>query len=202
MYPPYGSPVPYPPSGGYPVIPQLGYVPAPQTGFVPPSAQNPQVVACPACGATFKVSQTGRYKCPSCATSFVVDPIFGVEFAPATSQLTLSFTPECREGFALFLNAMVRRAGYGDPDFYQLKAALDEVVDGVLHTAYNNQIYEMFAAAFLPARRHLQMKLIANGPTLTGDPRGLFPTACRILSKVDIRPHPKGGSVIVMTYQR
>ncbi|MDH5641420.1 MAG: anti-sigma factor antagonist, partial [Nitrospira sp.] len=104
---------------------------APQ-GWVAPTRENPQVVTCPNCSASFKVSQPGRYKCPSCTTAFVVDPRFGVELAPATSQLTLSFTPECREGFALYLGAMVRRAGYAEADYGQLRQGLEQIIQGTL----------------------------------------------------------------------
>jgi hypothetical protein len=175
----------------------------PPTGqWIPPSRDNPQVVACPNCGASFKVSQTGRYKCPSCATAFVVDPQFGVELAPATSQLTLAFTPECREGFNLYLGAMCRRAGYSEADFNQLKHGLEQILQGVLQNCYQGRIYESFAVAFLPARRNLQIKFIVAGPTLQGDPRAYFPAAAQIMPDLAMRPHPKGGTVVVMSFRR
>lgn len=175
----------------------------PPTGqWTPPSRENPQVVACPNCGASFKVSQTGRYKCPSCATAFVVDPQFGVELAPATSQLTLAFTPECREGFNLYLGAMCRRAGYSEADFNQLKQGLDQILTGVLQNCYQGRIYESYAVAFLPARRNLQIKFIVAGPTLQGDPKAYFPQAAQTMPDLAMRPHPKGGTVIVMSFRR
>ena len=191
---------------------QTGAVQRPPTGqhgarlgtgqWVPPSRDNPQVVACPNCGASFKVSQTGRYKCPSCATAFVVDPQFGVELAPATSQLTLAFTPECREGFNLYLGSMCRRAGYSEPDFNQLKHGLEQVLQGVLQNCYQGRIYESYAVAFLPARRNLQIKFIVAGPTLQGDPRAYFPAAAQVMPDLAMRPHPKGGTVVVMSFRR
>lgn len=185
-----------PPTGQY-------GAPRPGTGqWVPPSRDNPQVVACPNCGASFKVSQTGRYKCPSCATAFVVDPQFGVELAPATSQLTLAFTPECREGFNLYLGAMCRRGGYSEADYNQLKQGLDQILQGVLQNCYQGRIYESYAVAFLPARRNLQIKFIVAGPTLQGDPRAYFPQAAQIMPDLAMRPHPKGGTVIVMSFRR
>jgi anti-anti-sigma factor len=185
--------------------PATGQYGAPRTGtgqWVPPSRDNPQVVACPNCGASFKVSQTGRYKCPSCATAFVVDPQFGVELAPATSQLTLAFTPECREGFNLYLGAMCRRAGYSEADFNQLKHGLEQILQGVLQNCYQGRIYESFAVAFLPARRNLQIKFIVAGPTLQGDPRAYFPAAAQTMPDLAMRPHPKGGTVVVMSFRR
>jgi anti-anti-sigma factor len=170
--------------------------------FTPPSRENPQIVACPHCGASFKISQTGRYKCPSCTTAFVVDPQFGIELAPATSQLTLAFTPECREGFNLFLGSMCRRAGYAEPDYNQLRAALDQILQGVLQNCYQGRIYESYAVAFLPARRNLQIKFIVSGPTIQGDPRAWFPQAAQIMPDLAMRPHPKGGTVVVMSYRR
>jgi anti-anti-sigma factor len=184
-----------PPTGQYGARPGTGQ-------WVPPSRDNPQVVACPNCGASFKVSQTGRYKCPSCATAFVVDPQFGVELAPATSQLTLAFTPECREGFNLYLGSMCRRAGYSEPDFNQLKHGLEQVLQGVLQNCYQGRIYESYAVAFLPARRNLQIKFIVAGPTLQGDPRAYFPAAAQVMPDLAMRPHPKGGTVIVMSFRR
>jgi anti-anti-sigma factor len=175
----------------------------PPTGnWVAPSRENPQVVACPNCGASFKVSQTGRYKCPSCTTAFVVDPQFGVELAPATSQLTLAFTPECREGFNQYLVAMCKRAGYGEQDYHQLRQGLEQVLQGVLQNCYQGRIYESFAVAFLPARRNLQIKFIVAGPTLQGDARGYFPQAAQQMPDISMRPHPKGGTVIVMSFRR
>ena len=184
--------------------PSTGHQPQrPPTGqWQPPTRDNPQVVACPNCGASFKVSQTGRYKCPTCATAFVVDPQYGVELAPATSQLTLAFTPECKDGFGLYLSAMMRRAGYAEGDFNQLRGALDQVLMGVLQNCYQGRIYESFAVAFLPARRNLQIKFIVAGPTLQGDPRGYFPMAAQHMPDLAMRPHPKGGTVIVMSYRR
>jgi anti-anti-sigma factor len=185
--------------------PSTGQYGAPRTGtgqWIPPSRDNPQVVACPNCGASFKVSQTGRYKCPSCATAFVVDPQFGVELAPATSQLTLAFTPECREGFNLYLGAMCRRAGYSEADFNQLKHGLEQILQGVLQNCYQGRIYESFAVAFLPARRNLQIKFIVAGPTLQGDPRAYFPAAAQTMPDLAMRPHPKGGTVVVMSFRR
>lgn len=170
--------------------------------WVLPSRDNPQVVACPNCGASFKVSQTGRYKCPSCATAFVVDPQFGVELAPATSQLTLAFTPECREGFNLYLGAMCRRAGYSEADYNQLRGGMDQVLQGVLQNCYQGRIYESYAVAFLPARRNLQIKFIVAGPTLQGDPRAYFPMAAQTMPDLAMRPHPKGGTVVVMSFRR
>lgn len=184
-----------PPTGQYGARPGTGQ-------WVPPSRENPQVVACPNCGASFKVSQTGRYKCPSCATAFVVDPQFGVELAPATSQLTLAFTPECREGFNLYLGAMCRRGGYSEADFNQLKQGLDQILQGVLQNCYQGRIYESYAVAFLPARRNLQIKFIVAGPTLQGDPRAYFPQAAQIMPDLAMRPHPKGGTVVVMSFRR
>ncbi|MBZ0136516.1 MAG: STAS domain-containing protein [Planctomycetes bacterium] len=184
-----------PPTGQYGQRPGTGQ-------WVPPSRDNPQVVACPNCGASFKVSQTGRYKCPSCATAFVVDPQFGVELAPATSQLTLAFTPECREGFNLYLGAMCRRGGYSEGDYNQLKQGLDQILQGVLQNCYQGHIYESYAVAFLPARRNLQIKFIVAGPTLQGDPRAYFPAAAQIMPDLAMRPHPKGGTVIVMSFRR
>ncbi|MBE7491991.1 MAG: anti-sigma factor antagonist [Planctomycetes bacterium] len=175
----------------------------PGTGqWVPPSRDNPQVVACPNCGASFKVSQTGRYKCPTCATAFVVDPQFGVELAPATSQLTLAFTPECKEGFNLYLTAMTKRAGYAEQDFHQLRQGMEQVLMGVLQNCYQGRIYESYAVAFLPARRNLQIKFIVAGPTLQGDPRAYFPMAAQLMPDLAMRPHPKGGTVIVMSFRR
>lgn len=175
----------------------------PGTGqWSPPSRDNPQVVACPNCGASFKVSQTGRYKCPTCATAFVVDPQFGVELAPATSQLTLAFTPECKDGFALYLSAMMRRAGYNEMEYNQLRGAMDQVLLGVLQNCYQGRIYESYAVAFLPARRNLQIKFIVAGPTIQGDPRQFFPMAAQQMPDLAMRPHPKGGTVIVMSYRR
>jgi len=175
----------------------------PPTGqWVAPSRENPQVVACPNCGASFKVSQTGRYKCPSCATAFVVDPQFGVELAPATSQLTLAFTPECREGFNQYLVAMCKRAGYGEQDYNQLRQGLEQILQGVLQNCYQGKIYESYAVAFLPARRNLQIKFIVAGPTLQGDPRSYFPQAAQVMPDLAMRPHPKGGTVIVMSFRR
>lgn len=195
--------VPQPGYAAPPQRPPTGQVPRPPTGqWVPPTRDNPTVVACPNCGASFKVSQTGRYKCPSCTTAFVVDPRFGVELAPATSQLTLSFTPECREGFNLYLGAMVRRTGYSQQDFEQLKQGLEQILMGVLQNCYQNRIYESFAVAFLPARGNLQIKFIVNGPTLQGDPRAYFPIAGQIMPDLAMRPHPKGGTVIVMSFRR
>lgn len=192
--------------------PQTSQMPQPATGqygqqpssgqWTPPSRDNPQVVACPNCGASFKVSQTGRYKCPSCATAFVVDPQFGVELAPATSQLTLAFTPECREGFNLYLGSMCRRAGYSEGDFNQLKQGLDQILTGVLQNCYQGRIYESYAVAFLPARRNLQIKFIVAGPTLQGDPRAYFPQAAQTMPDLAMRPHPKGGTVVVMSFRR
>ncbi|MCB9894293.1 MAG: STAS domain-containing protein [Planctomycetes bacterium] len=183
--------------------PPTGQYGRPATGqWTPPSRDNPQVVACPNCGASFKVSQTGRYKCPSCATAFVVDPQFGVELAPATSQLTLAFTPECREGFNLYLGAMCRRAGYNEGDYNQLKQGLDQILQGVLQNCYQGRIYESYAVAFLPARRNLQIKFIVAGPTLQGDPRAYFPAAAQIMPDLAMRPHPKGGTVVVMSFRR
>ncbi|MCC7509831.1 MAG: STAS domain-containing protein [Planctomycetes bacterium] len=184
-----------PPTGQYQQRPGTGQ-------WSPPSRDNPQVVACPNCGASFKVSQTGRYKCPSCATAFVVDPQFGVELAPATSQLTLAFTPECREGFNLYLGAMCRRAGYSEQDYNGLRAGLDQVLQGVLQNCYQGRIYESYAVAFLPARRNLQIKFIVAGPTLQGDPRAYFPQAAQQMPDLAMRPHPKGGTVIVMSFRR
>ena len=190
-------------TGGVQRPPTGQYGQRPGTGqWVPPSRENPQVVACPNCGASFKVSQTGRYKCPSCATAFVVDPQFGVELAPATSQLTLAFTPECREGFNLYLGAMCRRGGYSEADFNQLKQGLDQILQGVLQNCYQGRIYESYAVAFLPARRNLQIKFIVAGPTLQGDPRAYFPQAAQIMPDLAMRPHPKGGTVIVMSFRR
>ncbi|MHC4840599.1 MAG: anti-sigma factor antagonist [Planctomycetota bacterium] len=171
-------------------------------GWIPPSPGNPQVVACPNCGASFKVSQTGRYKCPSCGTAFVVDPTYGVELAPATSQLTLAFTPECREGFNLYLGSMCRRAGYSEADFNQLKQGLDQILTGVLQNCYQGRVYESFAVAFLPARRNLQIKFIVAGPTLQGMPNQYFPAAAQIMPDLAMRPHPKGGTVVVMSFRR
>jgi anti-anti-sigma factor len=190
-------------TGGVQRPPTGQYGQRPGTGqWVPPSRDNPQVVACPNCGASFKVSQTGRYKCPSCATAFVVDPQFGVELAPATSQLTLAFTPECREGFNLYLGAMCRRGGYSEADYNQLKQGLDQILQGVLQNCYQGRIYESYAVAFLPARRNLQIKFIVAGPTLQGDPRAYFPQAAQIMPDLAMRPHPKGGTVIVMSFRR
>ncbi len=190
------GPIPQrPPTGQYQQRPGTGQ-------WSPPSRDNPQVVACPNCGASFKVSQTGRYKCPSCATAFVVDPQFGVELAPATSQLTLAFTPECREGFNLYLGAMCRRAGYSEQDYNGLRAGLDQVLQGVLQNCYQGRIYESYAVAFLPARRNLQIKFIVAGPTLQGDPRAYFPQAAQQMPDLAMRPHPKGGTVIVMSFRR
>lgn len=190
-------------TGGVQRPPTGQYGQRPPTGqWVAPSRDNPQVVACPNCGASFKVSQTGRYKCPSCATAFVVDPQFGVELAPATSQLTLAFTPECREGFNLYLGAMCRRAGYSEADFNQLKQGLDQILQGVLQNCYQGRIYESYAVAFLPARRNLQIKFIVAGPTLQGDPRAYFPAAAQIMPDLAMRPHPKGGTVVVMSFRR
>ncbi len=172
------------------------------SGWVAPSRENPQVVSCPNCGASFKVSQTGRYKCPSCTTAFVVDPAHGVELAPATSQLTLAFTPECKEGFYLYMGAMLRRSGYNDNDINQMRQAMEQVLMGVLQNCYQGRIYESYAVAFLPARRNLQIKFIVNGPTLQGDPRPYFPMAAQIMPDIAMRPHPKGGTVIVMSLRR
>lgn len=175
----------------------------PGTGqWIPPSRDNPQVVACPNCGASFKVSQTGRYKCPTCATAFVVDPQYGVELAPATSQLTLAFTPECKEGFNLYLTAMMKRAGYSEQDYNQLRQGMEQVLMGVLQNCYQGRIYESYAVAFLPARKNLQIKFIVAGPTLQGDPRGYFPIAAQMMPDLAMRPHPKGGTVIVMSFRR
>lgn len=175
----------------------------PGTGqWIPPSRDNPQVVACPNCGASFKVSQTGRYKCPTCATAFVVDPQYGVELAPATSQLTLAFTPECKEGFNLYLTAMMKRAGYSEQDYNQLRQGMEQVLMGVLQNCYQGRIYESYAVAFLPARKNLQIKFIVAGPTLQGDPRGYFPIAAQLMPDLAMRPHPKGGTVIVMSFRR
>jgi anti-anti-sigma factor len=186
-----------------PMRPATGQWSRPGTGqYIPPSRDNPQIVACPNCGASFKVSQTGRYKCPSCATAFVVDPQFGVELAPATSQLTLAFTPECREGFNLYLSAMCRRSGYSEGDYNQLRAGLDQILQGVLQNCYQGRIYESYAVAFLPARRNLQIKFIVAGPTIQGDPRAYFPQAAQIMPDLAMRPHPKGGTVIVMSFRR
>lgn len=183
--------------------PPTGQYGRPGTGqWVPPSRDNPQVVACPNCGASFKVSQTGRYKCPSCATAFVVDPQFGVELAPATSQLTLAFTPECREGFNLYLGSMCRRAGYSEADYNQLKQGLEQILQGVLQNCYQGRIYESYAVAFLPARRNLQIKFIVAGPTMQGDPRAYFPMAAQTMPDLAMRPHPKGGTVVVMSFRR
>lgn len=191
------------PATGPSMRPPTGqYTRRPTGRWVPPSRENPQVVSCPNCGASFKVSQTGRYKCPSCATAFVVDPQFGVELAPATSQLTLAFTPECREGFALYLGSMVRRSGYAEGDYNQIRQGLDQIIDGILRSCYQGRIYESYAVAFLPARRNLQIKFIVNGPTLQGDPRAYFPMAHQIMPDLAMRPHPKGGTVIVMSYRR
>jgi anti-anti-sigma factor len=174
----------------------------PSGNWVAPTRENPQVVACPNCGASFKVSQSGRYKCPSCATAFVVDPNYGVELAPATSQLTLAFTPECREGFNQYLVAMCKRAGYGEQDYHQLRQGLDQVLQGVLQNCYQGRIYESYAVAFLPARRNLQIKFIVAGPTLQGDARGYFPQAAQLMPDISMRPHPKGGTVVVMSFRR
>ncbi|MCF6227571.1 MAG: anti-sigma factor antagonist [Planctomycetes bacterium] len=183
--------------------PPTGQVPvAAGGGYIPPSPGNPQVVACPNCGASFKVSQTGRYKCPSCGTAFVVDPTYGVELAPATSQLTLAFTPECREGFNLYLGSMCRRAGYNEGDFNQLKQGLEQILTGVLQNCYQGRVYESFAVAFLPARRNLQIKFIVAGPTLQGMPNQYFPAAAQIMPDLAMRPHPKGGTVVVMSFRR
>lgn len=183
--------------------PPTGQYARPGTGqWVPPSPQNPVVGSCPNCTASFKVSQTGRYKCPSCGTAFVVDPQFGVELAPATSQLTLAFTPECREGFNLYLGAMCRRAGYSEADYNQLRGGMEQVLQGVLQNCYQGRIYESYAVAFLPARRNLQIKFIVAGPTLQGDPRSFFPMAAQAMPDLAMRPHPKGGTVIVMSFRR
>jgi hypothetical protein len=183
--------------------PPTGQYGRPGTGqWTPPSRENPQVVACPNCGASFKVSQTGRYKCPTCATAFVVDPQYGVELAPATSQLTLAFTPECKDGFNLYLSAMMRRAGYSEMEFNQLRGALEQMLMGVLQNCYQGRIYESYAVAFLPARRNLQIKFIVAGPTIQGDPRGFFPMAAQLMPDLAARPHPKGGTVIVMSFRR
>lgn len=192
--PPTGQ-VQRPPTGQHPQ-------PAGSGAWVAPTPQNPQVVSCPNCSASFKVSQTGRYKCPSCATAFVVDPQFGVELAPATSQLTLAFTPESREGLNLYVGAMVRRAGYSEADYNQLRQGLDQILNGILQNCYQGRIYESYAVAFLPARQNLQIKFIANGPTLQGDPRAYFPAAAQIMPDLAMRPHPKGGTVIVMSFRR
>ena len=73
---------------------------------------------------------------------------------------------------------------------------------GVLQNCYQGRIYESYAVAFLPARRNLQIKFIVNGPTLQGDPRPYFPMAAQIMPDVAMRPHPKGGTVIVMSLRR
>lgn len=187
-----------------PAAPATGQWARPGTSqqYIPPSRDNPQIVACPNCGASFKVSQTGRYKCPSCATAFVVDPQFGVELAPATSQLTLAFTPECREGFNLYLGSMCRRSGYNEGDYNQLRMGLDQILQGVLQNCYQGRIYESYAVAFLPARRNLQIKFIVAGPTIQGDPRAYFPQAAQIMPDLSMRPHPKGGTVVVMSFRR
>lgn len=197
---PQQQPAQRPPTGQFqqPRQPQYG----PPPGWVPPSRENPQVVSCPNCGASFKVSQTGRYKCPSCTTAFVVDPQNGVELAPATSQLTLAFTPECKDGFYLYLGAMMRRSGYNEQDNNQMRQAMEQVLMGVLQNCYQGRIYESYAVAFLPARRNLQIKFIVNGPTLQGDPRPYFPMAAQIMPDLAMRPHPKGGTVIVMSLRR
>ncbi|MCC6575669.1 MAG: anti-sigma factor antagonist [Planctomycetes bacterium] len=190
------------PPAGPPAQRQTQQQPARPGQWIPPSRENPQVVSCPACGASFKISQTGRYKCPSCTTAFVVDPAHGVELAPATSQLTLSFTPECKDGLGAYLGAMMRRAGYADGEYGQVRQALEQLVDVVLRNAYQNRIYESYAIAFLPARHNLQIKFIVSGPTMNGDPRQFFPMAAQIMPDLAVRPHPKGGSVIVMSYRR
>ncbi|MCC6466634.1 MAG: anti-sigma factor antagonist [Planctomycetes bacterium] len=195
-----------PPRGQTGVVqrPPTGQAPMPgaPAGWAPPSRDNPQVVGCPNCGASFKVSQTGRYKCPSCATAFVVDPQFGVELAPATSQLTLAFTPECKDGFNVYLGAMMRRAGYAEGDYHQLRQSMEQVLVGVLQNCYPGRIYESYAVAFLPARRNLQIKFIVAGPTLQGDPRAYFPLAAQLMPDLAMRPHPKGGTVVVMSFRR
>lgn len=198
--PQYQQPAQRPPTGQMQQPRQPSY--GPPAGWVPPSRDNPQVVSCPNCSASFKVSQTGRYKCPSCTTAFVVDPQNGVELAPATSQLTLAFTPECKDGFYLYMGAMMRRSGYNEQDNNQMRQAMEQILMGVLQNCYQGRIYESYAVAFLPARRNLQIKFIVNGPTLQGDPRPYFPMAAQIMPDIAMRPHPKGGTVIVMSLRR
>ncbi len=170
--------------------------------FIPPTPEAPRLITCPHCGAQFKVSQLGRYKCLSCGTPFVVDPTFGVELAPATSQLTLSFTSECKEGLSAFLWTMVLRSGYAENDFHAIQKGLDEAMHFLLYSVYEGNVFESFALAFLPARRNLQMKMIAYGAPIEGDLSQLMPELSRVMTRLEVQPHPRGGSVITLHYKK
>jgi hypothetical protein len=87
-------------------------------------------------------------------------------------------------------------------EFNQLRGALEQMLMGVLQNCYQGRIYESYAVAFLPARRNLQIKFIVAGPTIQGDPRGFFPMAAQLMPDLAARPHPKGGTVIVMSFRR
>ncbi|MCK6440767.1 MAG: anti-sigma factor antagonist [Planctomycetes bacterium] len=169
--------------------------------YVPPSPDDPQIVNCPNCATAYRLSQVGKYRCPNCKVSFVVDEEYGVELAPAVSQLTLRFTPECREGLGLFLNAMVRRSGFSDDDFALLRELVDEIMEGILRWCYAGNIFDSVVVAFLPARSNLQIKFITGGPALDGTPSEHFPRAANGFTKVDIRPQPKGGNVVLASYR-
>jgi len=176
--------------------------PEPPHGYVAPAAGAPQVVACPNCHATFKIAQTGKFRCPSCNTSFMVDQFFGPEYAPATSQLALQFTPECREGLSMFMAAMARRAGFGARLWSQIDEALNEVLNGVLGESYDNQVYSVFTIAITPERRNLVIRVGTTGKPIQTNATTLFPNAIRFFKTIDVKAGSKGGSVVTMTLAR
>lgn len=176
--------------------------PEPPHGYIAPSPSAPQVVSCPSCHATFKIAQTGKFRCPSCNTSFMVDQFFGAEYAAATSQLALQFTPECREGLSMFLAAMARRSGFGARLWGQLDDALSEVINGVLGESYDHQIYSIFTIAITPERRNLTIRIGSSGKPIQTNATTLFPKAVSFFKSVEVNAGASGGSVITLKLQR
>lgn len=163
------------------------------------------VVECKYCKSALNVYDSGAYKCPRCLAVFSYVGKGIANFLPrrriSPIQLGLALTPECTEGLSEFIRLISGNVGFREKAVNQICESIHELIDAIKKYAYGNGDGNRYNVLIIPSEGEMELQFSDYGKAI--NPNGdqvekIFPRAKEVFDRFDIKPHPKGGNVIVM----
>lgn len=169
------------------------------------SGEYPLSTACANCRVMLRIPIAGYYICPRCSTLLEAEGA-QVTFVNRRKNLPLQFTLSSDDtsarGLIYFVSLYAKEAGFEMRLVNRLQTALKEVLDTIIDNAYRGNRYSTFNVIVTAEPDRLVIRTGDAGRTQDAASPDFLPRARNLLSRVEHRPHPRGGNLLKLTLMK
>lgn len=157
---------------------------------------------CAVCRALLSIRETGAFKCPRCLTMFNYQGGGKANFLPRQKalpvQFSLNFSPECTRGLVQFVKSVASGLGFTPGGMSEVETAVKDTVEMIRRHAYGGNDQNIYHVLMISGDAELELRFADYGASMNSDKGDLFVGVRRLVDRLELKHHPKGGNVVTV----